>query len=195
MLKNLICGRSVAVLHSQLMLIIFLRHPFRLTGNSRTRLANNSFLKVMCYWRENDCRKIFHHLVPLRRRFTLLYDIRVLVSHLWHISACENMISWCLFPFFQMLLFLHAFTHVLSPADSSDNLPLKWSQFAPPSEIDKFIDQFLSRCQPHIQELVNSVDDIPSFLPSWKPDHLRMKLSSAIYLSFAYPRLARIDPV
>ena len=58
------------------------RHPFRLTGNSRTRLANNSFLKVMCYWRETDCRKIFHHLVPLRRRFKLWYDIRVLVSHL-----------------------------------------------------------------------------------------------------------------
>ena len=58
------------------------RHPFRLTGNSRSTLANNSFLKMTCYWRESDCRKIFHHLVPLRRRFTSLYDIRALVSHL-----------------------------------------------------------------------------------------------------------------
>src|SRR6266542_4859734 len=77
------------------------------------------------------------------------------------------MISWCLFPFFQMSLFLHAFAHVISPAD---DLPLKWSQFAPPGEIDKFIDQFLSKCQPRIQELINSVDNIPSFLPSWKLD-------------------------
>jgi hypothetical protein len=59
------------------------RHPFRLTGNSRTRLAINSFLKMMCYWRELDCRKFFHHLVLLRRRFTSLYDIRVLVSRLF----------------------------------------------------------------------------------------------------------------
>ncbi len=59
------------------------RHPFRLTGNSRTRLAINSFLKVMCYWRQPDCRNFFHHLVPLRRRFTSLYDIRVLASRLF----------------------------------------------------------------------------------------------------------------
>ena len=59
------------------------RYPFRLTGNSRTRLADNSFLKTMCYWRETDCQKFFHHLVPPRRRFTSLYDIRVLVSHLF----------------------------------------------------------------------------------------------------------------
>ena len=60
--------------------------------------------------------------------------------------------------------------HVISPADSSDDLPLKRSQFTPPSEINKVIDQFLSKCRPHIQELVNSVDDIPLFLPSWKLD-------------------------
>ena len=75
-----------------------------MTGNSRTRLANNSFLKVMCYWREIDCQNFFHHLVPLRRCFTLLYDSCILMSHLWHIYAREillikcnplNLISWC----------------------------------------------------------------------------------------------------
>jgi hypothetical protein len=59
------------------------RRPFRLTGNSRIRSAINSFLKRTCYWRESDCRKFFHHLVLLRRRFTSLYDIRILVSHLF----------------------------------------------------------------------------------------------------------------
>jgi len=49
------------------------------------------------------------------------------------------------------------------------DLPLKRSRFTPPGEIDKLIDQFLSKHRPRIQELVNSVDDIPSFLPSWKP--------------------------
>jgi len=28
------------------------RHPFRSTGNSKTRLATENFLKRMCYWRE-----------------------------------------------------------------------------------------------------------------------------------------------
>jgi len=59
------------------------RHPFRSTGISRTRLATDSFLKMMCYWREPNCRNVSHHLVPLMRRFTSLYDIRVLVSRLF----------------------------------------------------------------------------------------------------------------
>ena len=58
------------------------RHPFRLTGNSRTMLEINSFLKMTRYWRETSWRRFIHHLVPLRRCFTSLYDIRV-VSHLF----------------------------------------------------------------------------------------------------------------
>ena len=59
------------------------RHPFRLTGNSRSTLANNSFLKMTCYWRETYWGKSFRCLNLQRRRFTSLYDIRVLVSHLF----------------------------------------------------------------------------------------------------------------
>jgi len=54
--------------------------------------------------------------------------------------------------------------------DSSNDSSLKRSQFAPPDKIDKVIDEFLTKCRPRFQELVNSVDDIPSFLPSWEPD-------------------------
>ena len=62
------------------------RHPFQSTGNSRTRLKINSFSNMRCYWREPDCRKFFHHPVPLSKHFTSLYDIRVLVSHLFDTS-------------------------------------------------------------------------------------------------------------
>ena len=62
------------------------RHPFRLTTNSGTKLAINSFLNMKCCWRQPDCRRFFHHLVPLRKHFTSLYDIRVLVSHLFDTS-------------------------------------------------------------------------------------------------------------
>ena len=57
------------------------RHPFRLTGNSRTMLALIRFLKKMCYWRETCWRKCFRFLNLQRGRFTSLYDIRVPLSH------------------------------------------------------------------------------------------------------------------
>jgi hypothetical protein len=59
------------------------RRPFRLTGNSRIRSAINSFLKRMCYRRETRWRKSFRYLNLQRRGFTSLYDIRILVSHLF----------------------------------------------------------------------------------------------------------------
>jgi hypothetical protein len=61
------------------------RHPFRSTGNSRTMLAINSFLKMMCYWRETCWRKSFRCQNLQRRCFTSLYDV-VLVSHLFDTS-------------------------------------------------------------------------------------------------------------
>ena len=44
------------------------------------------------------------------------------------------------------------------------------SHITPAAEIDKIIDQFLSKCRPCIQKLVNSVNNVPLFLPSWQPD-------------------------